>query len=53
MVSGKEWKLPMVVKFWQPEERKEEKDLLFPARNLISNIWLINRFWLEEVVSVT
>jgi len=52
MVSVKEWKLPMAEKFWLQEEQKEEKDLLFPARKLISKIWLINRFWLKEVVSV-
>jgi len=42
MVSGKEWKLPMVAKFWQQEELKEEKDFLFPAKNHINKI-LVNK----------
>jgi hypothetical protein len=45
MVSEREWQLPMVVKFLRQEEPGEEKVFLFPAKRLISKIWLIIRFW--------
>jgi hypothetical protein len=36
MVSEKEWNLLMAAKYWLPEEQKEERNLLFPAKKHIS-----------------
>jgi hypothetical protein len=45
MGSVKEWKLPMVVRYWLQEELKAGKDLPFPVKKLISkNFWLSIRF---------